>query len=352
MNTGELAKTNTVWEMMEDLSNKKGITDVIINGSGNIYIERNNDFIKLNAEIKREDIYKFCDDVCEYNKKKITDATPVLDGRLPDGSRINIISDSYTTGTPAITIRKYIKNIKTFETNPELFGIKDPRWIDFFKYLVKARLNVLVSGGTGVGKTTLLNLLLQELPKGDRVITIEDTRELTFNSNNVVRLESKSNYFEQTGGLSTRDLLRNTLRMRPDRIIVGEIRGGEAFDLLQAMNSGHDGSMSTLHANSTGEALIRLENLFLLSGYDIPIKALRFQISKAINFVIQISRNKDGKRIIQSVSEISGLEDQRIQFNSIGVYDEAKDQLEFSGLVPTQMSSFIRGGMKADFFNK
>ncbi|MBL7666157.1 MAG: CpaF family protein [Bacteriovoracaceae bacterium] len=350
MNTDELASKNSVWHLLKELSSKAGITDIIINGSNNVYVERANEFIRLSTELKREDIYQFCQEIAQFNKTTLTETNPIIDGRLPDGSRINIISDMYTTGTHAITIRKYLKHIKTFDSSPGIFGIKDLRWIEFFRALVNARSNILISGGTGAGKTTFMNLMLQEIPKTQRVITIEDTRELQFNLTNVVRLEAKNTVFNTTNALTTRQLLKNTLRMRPDRIIVGEVRGEEAFDLLQAMNTGHDGSMSTLHSNSPSEALIRLENLFLLAGYDIPTRPLRYQIAKAIDYVIQIGRNKEGERVLMSVTEVVGMEEDRILQQEIGAYKE--DTFEFTGLVPAKMRDLIKVGLDPAFFNK
>jgi pilus assembly protein CpaF len=292
MKIDELAKTNSVWNLYYELSTKKGITEIMINGSNNVYVERENEFVRLNVNIIREDMEKFCQDVAKYNQKVFNKMNPIIDGRMPDGSRINVIASLYTTGTHVITIRKYLKTIRNFEGNENLFHLTNPKWIELFQYMVKTKFNIIVSGGTGVGKTTFLNLLLQEIPKDERVITIEDTRELQFNLTNVVRLESKNEIADEQRGLNIRQLLKNTLRMRPDRIILGEIRSEEAFDLLQAMNTGHDGSMATIHSNSPAEAVIRLENLFFLAGYDIPIRAIRHQIQKAVDFIIQIGRNK------------------------------------------------------------
>jgi len=218
----------------------------------------------------------------------------------------------------------------------------------FLKTLIKARVNIVVAGGTGVGKTTFLNLLLQEIPQKERIITIEDTRELQFNHPNVVRLESRLDYADEKG-LTVRDLLKNTLRMRPDRIIVGECRGGEVFDLLQAMNTGHEGSMTSVHANSPGECLMRLENLYMLSGYDLPIKALRHQISSVVDFLIQIRRDKEGKRVVTNVTEIANMEGDRILTQDIGAIKNG--EFKFSGLVPSCMERLQKAGLPKDFFS-
>ncbi len=349
MKIDELAKNNTAWALMHELSTKQGITEVMINGSSNVYIERDGEFIRLNMTLKREDIYEFCKDIAKYNNKQYDAKNPIIDGRLPDGSRVNIISSLYTTGSPAITIRKYLKTIKTFEGSPGLFGIHDPKWIELFQAFVKAKYNILVSGGTGVGKTTFLNLLLQEIPKIERVITIEDTRELQFNLTNVVRLEAKKEIVHENSGLSIRQLLKNTLRMRPDRIIIGEIRAEEAFDLLQAMNTGHNGSMASIHSNSPAESVIRLENLFLLAGYEIPLRAIRFQIASALDLIVQVGRDKNGGRVITKVTEVTGIEEEKVSMQDLGVYKDG--ELEFTGLVPHRMRDLIEQGMSPSFFD-
>ncbi len=351
MKIDELVEKNSAWKLIDELSRKQGITEIMINGTNNIYIERDGEFIRLNSTLKREDIYSFCKDVALFNKKPYDSHSPIIDGKLPDGSRVNIISSLYTTGTPAITIRKYLKSIRTFTQSPGLFGLNDEKWSIFFQNLVKAKFNIIVSGGTGTGKTTFLNLLMQEVPKMERVITIEDTRELQFNLSNVIRLESKSGAELLKGGLDTRALLKNTLRMRPDRIIIGEVRSEETFDLLQAMNTGHNGSMTSLHSSSPADCITRLENLFLLAGYDIPVRAIRQQISSAIDFIIQIGKNKEGARVVTQVSEVTGIEEEKVSLMDIGRYDEDKKELLFSGLVPSQMKRFIDIGMEANFFD-
>ena len=208
-------------------------------------------------------------------------------------------------------------------------------------------MNVVISGGTGVGKTTFLNLLLQELSFKERVITIEDTRELQLSLPNVVRLEARPPVADLKG-LTVRELLRNTLRMRPDRIIVGEVRGEEVFDLLQAMNTGHEGSMTSVHANSPGECLLRLENLYMLSGYELPLKALRYQICTAIDFIIQIKRDKDGHRIIHQVTEVANMEGDRILTQDIGTWKDG--EFRFTGLVPSKVAKLQKAGLSKDFF--
>jgi pilus assembly protein CpaF len=206
----------------------------------------------------------------------------------------------------------------------------------------------MVSGGTGVGKTTFLNLLLQEINPLERVITIEDTRELQIQLPNVVRLETRGASFTGGAVLGMRDLVKNTLRMRPDRIIIGEVRGAEVFDLLQAMNTGHDGSMASIHSNNPGECLNRLENLYLLSGHDVPLRAIRQQIGTAIDFILQLKRTRDGQRVVGQISEVAGMEGERILLQDVGILRQ--DKLEFTGMVPKDMQKLIEAGLPKDFF--
>jgi pilus assembly protein CpaF len=335
-----------VFDLIDELSKKAGISELIINRLDNVYVEKDGELIRLDIKYTEADLDTFCLEIADYNRKEFSGDYPILDGNLQDGSRVNLIHKDYTGFTHAITIRRYMKNIKTFDASPGIFGLS-PEWTDFLKMLVRSRVNIVVSGGTGVGKTTFLNLLLQEINQKERVITIEDTRELQFTLPNVVRLEARPPVANKTG-LTIRDLLKNTLRMRPDRIVVGEVRGGEVFDLLQAMNTGHEGSMTSVHANSPGECLSRLENLYMLAGYELPIKALRFQIGTAVNFIIQIRRDKSGHRIISHVTEISGMEGDKILSQDIGALKNG--EFKFTGMVPACFAKLQKAGLPKDFF--
>lgn len=337
---------NRINDLIDELAKKAGISELIINKNDNVYVEKDGEMIRIDATFSDDEIDEFCSDLAAYNRKNFDSSNPILDGNLPDGSRVNLIHKDYTNVTHAITIRRYSKAIKKFDSSPGIFGLT-PQWMDFLKLLVRARVNIIVAGGTGVGKTTFLNLLLQEIPSKERIITIEDTRELQFNLPNVVRLEARPPVAELQG-LAIRDLLKNTLRMRPDRIIVGECRGGEVFDLLQAMNTGHEGSMTSVHANSPGEALLRLENLYMLSGYDLPIRALRYQISTALDFIIQIKRDKNGARIVNQVTEVSNMEGDKILLQDIGLHKNG--ELRFTGLVPASFTKLQKAGLPKDFF--
>jgi pilus assembly protein CpaF len=339
--------SNTIWNLLEDLKKKNGITEVLINGPKNVFIEKGGQFIQINANLPMEDIKLFIKEVADLNQKRCDKDNPILDGVLPDGSRINIISEPFVSGCPAISIRKYLKFISSFDSSPDIFGLS-PKLVEFLQAIIKSRLNVVVSGGTGVGKTTFLNLLLNEINKTERVIAIEDTPELTINLPNVVRLESGAKELQSKSALSTRDLVKNTLRMRPDRIIIGEIRGGEVFDLLQAMNTGHDGSMTSVHASSAGECLSRMETLFVLAGFDIPLPIVRKQISSAVQFIIQLGRDKEGNRVVSEIIELCGMEGTTMLTQPIITRE---DGILTVGMTPKNMDKLHKlGGLPLNFF--
>lgn len=340
--------TNAIWNLIGDLNKKSGITEILINSPKHVFVERGGQFIQLNANLPEKDIAHFIKEVADLNQKVCDQDNPIMDGTLPDGSRINIIQEPFVLGSPAISIRKYLKSISSFDKNSTAFGLT-PHWIEFLKAVTSSKLNVVVSGGTGVGKTTFLNLLINEIASTERLITIEDTIELSIAHPNCVRLESGAKALQSKCHLSTRDLIKNTLRMRPDRIIIGETRGAELFDLLQAMNTGHEGSMTSIHANSGAECLSRMETLFLLSGYEIPLTVVRKQISSAINFIIQLGRDKDGLRVITEIIELCGMEGQTILIQTIATREEGV--LSFRGIAPKAFESLHKlGGMPYDFF--
>jgi pilus assembly protein CpaF len=337
---------NKIDDLIEELNKKSGISELIINRPDNVYVERDGELLRLDIKFSEQDVEDFCANLAKHNRKDFNDQFPIMDGNLADGSRVNLIHKDYTGSSHCITIRRYMKSIKNFDSSNGIF-LLNLKWVSFIKSLVKARMNIVVSGGTGVGKTTFLNLLLQEIPQRERIITIEDTRELQFNLPNVVRLEARPG-IGGNNGLTIRDLLKNTLRMRPDRIIVGECRSGEVFDLLQAMNTGHEGSMTSLHSNSPSECLMRLENLYLLSGYDIPIKPLRFQISSAVDFIVQLKRDKSGQRIVSQITEVGKMEGDKILLQDVGIFKNG--ELHFSGLVPSKFERLQKVGLPQDFF--
>jgi len=338
---------NSIWKLLNELATKSGISEIIINNVDNVYIERDGELIRLNVNFSPEDLVGFCKEVAQFNKRLFNRDNPILDGLLPDGSRVNIVSSAYTASSPAITIRKYLRNISSFEDSPNSFGM-NAKIVSFLKALVASRQNIMISGGTSSGKTTLLNLLMQELGLTERIVTIEDVKELQFQAPNTVRLLTANVADSVESPLGTRELLKNCLRMRPDRIIIGEVRGAEAFDLLQAMNTGHQGSMCTIHANSPSESLSRLENLFLFAGFDVPLRAVRRQISNALDFLIQLDRNSEGVRVIKKISEVNNMEGENVLLQDIVVYEE--NGPDFTGLVPSRFKALVRSGLSPDFF--
>ncbi|EPZ51183.1 type II/IV secretion system protein [Bacteriovorax sp. BAL6_X] len=330
---------NSVWKMLEDLSTKKGISEIVINGSKNVFVERAGEFIGLNVPLNKKDILEFSNEVALFNKKKFSNENPILDGRLPDGSRINIISEPYSSQGTSITIRKYLSNNFELDKHSQLFGISE-KYIPFLKSLIKAKKNILISGGTGSGKTTFMNMLLKEVSQDERIITIEDTLELVVGNSNCVRLEAGLTSGKE--GLSMSQLVKNTLRMRPDRIFIGEVRGAEVFDMIQAMNTGHDGSMTSIHANSPVECLQRVEALFLMAGFDLPYHVVRKYISTAVDFVIQLGRTDDGRRQVTQVMEVNSMEGSNILTTS--VLEIENGELIFSGAVPSLANELAKKG--------
>jgi pilus assembly protein CpaF len=293
---------------LEEFLADDSVSEIMVNGPNQVYVERKG---KLTLTSKR-----FIDDghvlniiqrIIQPLGRRIDESVPYVDARLQDGSRVHAIIPPLALNGPTLTIRKFSRKKLTAEDLVG-FGAMSPQLARFLELIVKYRANVLVSGGTGSGKTTLLNVLSNFIPDGDRIITVEDSAELKLSKRHVVSLESRPKNVEGKGEVSIRELVRNTLRMRPDRIVVGECRGGEALDMLQAMNTGHDGSLTTIHANSPRDTLARLETLVLMAGMELPSKSIREQIAAAINFVVQTARLGDGSRKVTSVTEVTGLE--------------------------------------------
>ena len=278
--------------------------------------------------------------------RRIDESSPMVDARLPDGSRVNIIIPPLALNGPTITIRKFSE--KPFTVNDLIrFGTFSPEVAQFLKACVEARLNIVVSGGTGSGKTTTLNVISSFIPEDERIVTIEDAAELQLKQTHIVRLETRPPNVEGRGAVTIRDLVRNSLRMRPDRIVVGEVRSGEALDMLQAMNTGHDGSLTTGHANTPRDMLARLETMVLMAGMDLPVRAIREQIASAVDLIVQQSRLKDGSRRLTHLTEVVGMEGDVVTLQDIFVFrEEGRDNMgRITGrIVPT--------GIKPKFFEK
>jgi septum site-determining protein MinD len=279
--------------------------------------------------------------------RRIDEKTPYVDARLADGSRVHAIIPPCALDGGTITIRKFPENRLTYKDLVG-FGSMTQGMADFLRISVEAHRNIVVSGGTGSGKTTLINMLGGFIPANERIITCEDSAELDFPQDHVVRLETKPPSLEGEGAVDIRCLVKQTLRMKPDRIVVGECRGGETLDMLQAMNTGHDGSMCTVHATDTVNALSRLENLFMFAGMDIPLRAVRQQISTAVNFVIQLEKDIDGNRVVSNITEVCNMEGDTILTQSIAKYTDG--EFKFTGIVPKCMAKLNQYGLETNFF--
>jgi len=306
---------------IEEFLKDDGVTEIMVNNPGTIFIEKFGKIYPTNKSFLDEaHLMRIIDKIVSRIGRRIDEASPYVDARLPDGSRVNVIIHPLALNGPMLTVRKFARDPFTIEDLVEM-GTSSRKTADFLEACVKGRLNVIASGGTGTGKTTTLNVLSSFIPNDERIITIEDAAELQLGQSHVLRLESRPPNIEGKGEIAIRDLVRNSLRMRPDRIVVGEVRGGEALDMLQAMNTGHDGSLSTVHANSTRDVLSRIETMVLMAGIDLPIRAIREQIASAVNLIVHMSRLKDGTRRFVKITEVQGMEGEIITLQDLFVFD-------------------------------
>ncbi len=341
---------------LEDLMRDPGVSEIMVNGPDKIYVERKG---KIELTAKRfsssRQLRLIIERIITPLGRRIDESSPMVDARLPDGSRVNAIIEPIAIDGTSLTIRRF--GVHRLEAQDLVnIGAAPPAMIDFLRACVQARLNCLVSGGTGSGKTTFLNVLSSFLPESERIVTIEDAAELRLNQPHIVRLESRPPNIEGTGEIRIRDLFRNSLRMRPDRIIIGECRGGEALDMLQAMNTGHDGSLTTIHANSQRDAISRVETMVLMAGFDLPVRAIREQIASALNIVVHTARLRDGSRKLLGVSEVVGMESEVVtmqeimRFNQRGVDENQKVVGDFcyTGVQPTCLRKFEEYGIPYD----
>ena len=338
---------------LEPLLKDPTITEVMVNGPRQIYIERRGKIEKVNRTfLNDEHVLRIIDRIVTPLGRRIDQSSPRVDARLPDGSRVNAIIPPLSLVGPVITIRKFSATPFTVEDLVR-FGTATPEMFDFIRACVEARLNIFVSGGTGSGKTTTLNVLSSFIPEEERIVTIEDAAELQLNQQHVVTLEARPANLEGTGEITIRDLLRNALHMRPDRIIVGECRSGEALDMIQAMTVGQEGSLSTGHANSPPDMLRRLETMVLMAGVDLPLRSIREQIASAVDLIVHTARLKDGSRKVVNITEVYGIEDDDILLQDIFVFQQTdfKDGkieglLKPTGIRPTFMAKFTSRGIK------
>jgi pilus assembly protein CpaF len=332
---------------IERLLTDDTVSEVMINGPFDIWIERQGKLYQTSVRFHDEShLRRILNKIVAQVGRRIDESSAMVDARLPDGSRINAIIPPLSLTGPIVTIRKFARNRLGFNDMIRL-GTLTTETIEFLERCVQARLNVLISGGTGTGKTTLLNVLSEAIPDADRIVTIEDSAELKLNQRHLLRLESRPPNIEGEGEVTIRDLVRNSLRMRPDRIIVGEVRGAEALDMLQAMNTGHDGSLSTVHANTPRDALSRIETMVMMAGYEIPLRAIRQQISSALDLIVQIERLEDGNRRVTAITEVQRMESDVITLQDLFAYkvDHVTDErVTVGSLVPT--------GLRPGFLNK
>jgi pilus assembly protein CpaF len=338
---------------LESLMKDPDISDILVNNHSQVFVERYGKLERANVSFRDDaHLMQIIDRIVSRVGRRVDEASPMVDARLPDGSRVNAIIPPLSLDGPILSIRRFgakpltMKNLVDFGSVPEPVA-------EVLAACVHSRLNILVSGGTGAGKTTLLNCLSNFIPDDERIITIEDSAELRLQQQHVVRLETRPPNIEEKGTVTQRDLVRNALRMRPDRIVLGEVRGGEALDMMQAMNTGHDGSLSTVHANSARDALARLETMMLMSGVNLPERAMREQISSALDIVVHLSRLSDGTRRLVEFCEVTGMEGNTIttqllfQYKQLGVeYGRVIGEFSATGVIPSFMERLESRGFK------
>jgi pilus assembly protein CpaF len=337
---------------LEPFLRDETITEIMVNGSGNIYIERRGKIVETDAAfVDDQHLLRIIDKIISRIGRRIDEASPMVDARLPDGSRVNAIIPPLAVSGPTLTIRKFRKD--PFKMEDLLrFGTLTPKCAQFLEACVRGKLNILISGGTGSGKTTTLNVMSAAIPDDERIITVEDAAELQLRQKHVITLESRPANIEGKGLVMIRDLVRNTLRMRPDRIVVGEVRGPEAVDMLQAMNTGHDGSITTIHANTPRDALSRVETLVLTAGVELPLKAIREQIASAIDLVVQVSRLVDGTRRITYVTEVLRMESDVVTMQDIFRAKPVEDDTEVPAMGSRLLGPLVCSGIIPGFMDK
>jgi len=329
------------------------ITEIMVNGPFRVYLERKGKLTLSDATFRDDEhVMRVIEKIIARIGRRVDESKPYEDARLPDGSRVNIIIPPLALNGPVVTIRKFPKYRIQVEDYIK-FGTATAEMMEFLRACVEARLNMFISGGTGSGKTTLLNILSGFIPEDERIITIEDAAELRLVQDHVVRLESRAANIEGKGAVTIMDLVKNSLRMRPERIVVGETRGGEALSMLQAMNTGHDGSLSTGHANSPRDMLARLETMCLMAGVDLPARAIKEQIASALDVIVQISRLKDGSRKITNITEVQGMEGETIVLQDVFVYEQTafvegkvQGRLRPTGIRPKFSEKFEAAGIR------
>src|SRR6266516_3996479 len=338
---------------LERLLADDSVTEIMVNGPFDIWVERQGRLYQTTVRFNDDShLRRIINKMVAQVGRRIDESSPMVDARLPDGSRVNAVIPPLSLSGPLVTIRKFANKRLDLQEMVRLGTLSDET-VDFLQRCIAAQLNILISGGTGTGKTTLLNALSQGVSDSERIVTIEDAAELQLKQQHVLRLEGRPKNIEGQGEITIRDLVRNALRMRPDRIIVGEVRGAEALDMLQAMNTGHDGSLTTVHANAPRDALARIETMVLMAGYDLPLRAIRQQVASALDMIVHLERMEDGGRRVTAITEVQRMESEVITLQEIFSYKLERvmadrtviGQLETTGLRPTFLYTFEKRGV-------
>jgi pilus assembly protein CpaF len=339
---------------LERLLADDSVTEIMVNGPFDIWVERQGRLYETNVRFNDDShLRRIINKMVAQVGRRIDESSPMVDARLPDGSRVNAIIPPLSLSGPLVTIRKFSRRRLDMQEMIKI-GTLSEDTVEFLKRCIAAQLNVLISGGTGSGKTTLLNALSQAISDSERIVTIEDAAELQLNQKHVLRLEARPKNIEGAGEIAIRDLVRNSLRMRPDRIIVGEVRGAEALDMLQAMNTGHDGSLSTVHANAPRDALARIETMVLMAGFELPIRAIRHQVASALDLLVHLERLEDGSRRVTAITEVQRMESDVITLQDLFAFKVERvtadraviGSLKPTGLRPTFMHKFAKRGIE------
>jgi pilus assembly protein CpaF len=358
----EIASDVLGYGPIDPLLNDPDVTEVMANGPYDVYYEKSGRILRSDVRFVDEvHLRRIIDKIVGQIGRRVDEATPMVDARLPDGSRVNAIISPLAIGGPFLTIRKFAVDPYQ-EADLINFGTLTQRTADFLRACVRGRLNILISGGTGSGKTTTLNVVSAYIPGDERIITVEDAAELQLHQEHVLTLESRPANIEGQGQVTIRDLVKNTLRMRPDRIVVGEVRDAAALDMLQAMNTGHDGSLTTVHSNSPRDTLSRIETMVLMAGFDLPVRAIREQVASAVDLIVHVSRLKDGTRRVTHVTEVEGMEGEIITLQDLFLFDYGmgvdddgryKGRLKATGIRPTFSEELENQGIRlpADLFD-
>jgi len=352
--TSEIADDILGHGPIERLLADESITEIMVNGPFDVWVERQGRLFETTVRFNDEShLRRIINKMVAQVGRRIDESSPMVDARLPDGSRVNAVIPPLSLSGPLVTIRKFSKRRLDLGDLIRL-GTMSPETVEFLQRCILAELNILISGGTGSGKTTLLNALSTSIPDDDRIVTIEDAAELRLNQRHVLRLESRPKNIEGEGEIPIRELVRNSLRMRPDRIIVGEVRGAEALDMLQAMNTGHDGSLCTVHANTPRDALARIETMVLMAGYELPVRAIRQQVASALDLIVHLERLEDGSRRVTAITEVQRMESDVITLQDIFEFKVSEvtperivvGTLSPTGLRPSFLDKFEKRGIK------